>query len=56
MTAEEQIVKMTVAVRQAIKVTEHRFGSTETGVTQANDALKGLIRIDGGKPALRSQF
>jgi hypothetical protein len=54
MTAEEQIVKMTVAIRQAIKVMENRFGSTETDVTQAVDALKGSIQIDGGKPSLAS--
>jgi len=54
MTAEEQIVKMTAAIRQAIKVMENRFGSTETDVTQAVDALKQAIQIEGGKAPLRS--
>jgi hypothetical protein len=54
MTAEEQIVKMTVAIRHAIKVMENRFGSTETDVAQAVDALKGSIQIDAGKPPVRS--
>ena len=54
MTVEEQIAKMTVAIKQAIKVMENRFGSTETDVTQAVDALKRAIQIDGGKPPVHS--
>jgi hypothetical protein len=35
MTPEQQIVKMTTAIRQAIKVMGDRFGSTETVVARA---------------------
>ncbi len=54
MTAEEQIIKMTVAIKQAIKVMGDRFGSTETDVAKAVEALKGSIQSEGGKTALLS--
>jgi hypothetical protein len=37
MTQEQQIVKMTTAIRQAIKVMGDRFGSTETHVARAQE-------------------
>jgi hypothetical protein len=40
MTSEEHIVKMTTAIRQAIKVMGDRFGSTEQDVTKAIHELK----------------
>ena len=40
MTAEEQIAKMTTAIRQAIKVMGDRFGSTEEDVARAIQELK----------------
>ena len=40
MTAEEQIVKMTTAIKQAIKVMGDRFGSTEEDVARAIQELK----------------
>jgi hypothetical protein len=40
MTPEEQIVKMTTAIRQAIKVMTDRFGSTEEDVVRAIQELK----------------
>jgi len=40
MTAEEQIAKMTAAIRQAIKVMGDRFGSTEQDVARAIQDLK----------------
>ena len=40
MTPEEQIGKMTIAIRQAIKVMGDRFGSTEEDVARTIQALK----------------
>ncbi len=40
MTPEEQIVKMTTAIKQAIKVMGDRFGSTEQDVARAIQELK----------------
>ncbi len=44
MTPDEQIVKMTFAVKQAIKVMGDRFGSTEQDVARAIEGLKGSMR------------
>ena len=40
MTPAEQITKMTIAIKQAIKVMGDRFGSTETDVAKAIEDLK----------------
>jgi hypothetical protein len=40
MTSEEHIVKMTTAIRLAIKVMSDRFGSTEQDVANAIQELK----------------
>ena len=40
MTPQEQIAKMTTAIRQAIKVMSDRFGSTEQDVATAIHELK----------------
>jgi hypothetical protein len=40
MTPQDQITKMTIAIRQAIKVMGDRFGSTELDVTRAIHELK----------------
>ena len=40
MTPEDQITKMTTAIRQAIKVMGDRFGSTEQDVATAIHELK----------------
>jgi hypothetical protein len=40
MKPEEQIVKMSAAIKQAIKVMSDRFGSTEEDVARAIQALK----------------
>ena len=40
MTPDEQIVKMTKAINQAIKVMGDRFGSTEGDVDRTIQALK----------------
>jgi len=45
MTPEEQIAKMTAAIRQAIKVMGDRFGSTETDVTKAIEELKASTQV-----------
>jgi hypothetical protein len=44
MTAEEQITKMTTAIRQAIKVMGDRFGSTEEDVARAIQELKASLQ------------
>jgi len=44
MTPEEQIVKMTTAIKQAMKVMGDRFGSTEEDVTRAIQELKMSIQ------------
>lgn len=49
MTPAEQITKMTVAIKQAIKVMGDRFGSTETDVAKAIEDLKASIQIDSTK-------
>jgi hypothetical protein len=43
-TPEEQIVKMTKAINQAIKVMSDRFGSTEGDVTRAMQDLKASLQ------------
>jgi hypothetical protein len=40
MTPEEQIVKMTTAIKEAIRVMGDRFGSTEQDVAKAVQGLK----------------
>ena len=40
MTPQEQMAKMTTAIRQAIKVMSDRFGSTEQDVATAIHELK----------------
>jgi hypothetical protein len=54
MTAEEQIVKMSAAIKQAIKVMGDRFGSTEGDVTRAIEGLKASVRTDVGSGQLSS--
>jgi hypothetical protein len=54
MTAEEQIMKMTMAIKQAMKVMGDRFGSTETDVAGALEALKASIPVEGAKLVLPS--
>jgi hypothetical protein len=44
MTPEEQIVRMTTAIRQAIKVMADRFGSTEEDVARAIGELKASMQ------------
>ena len=44
MTPEEQIVKMTTAIRQAIKVMADRFGSNEEDVAKAIRELKASLQ------------
>jgi hypothetical protein len=44
MTAEEQITKMTTAIKQAIKVMGDRFGSTEEDVARAIQELKASLQ------------
>lgn len=48
MTPEEQIAKMATAIRQAIKIMGDRFGSTETDVAKAVEALKRSMQAEGG--------
>lgn len=43
MTPEEQIAKMTTAIRLAIKVMGDRFGSTERDVAKAIQELKASM-------------
>ena len=43
MTPQEHILKMTIAIRQAIKVMGDRFGSTEQDVVRAIEELKKSI-------------
>ena len=40
MTPEEQVLRMTAAIKQAIKVMGDRFGSTEEDVARAIQELK----------------
>ncbi len=51
MTPEEQITKMTAAIKQAVKVMGDRFGSTETDVAKAIEELKASMQADGTKTA-----
>ena len=51
MTPDEQIVKMTKAINQAIKVLEDRFGSTDGDTNRAIQALKESITKDVQPPA-----
>ena len=44
MTPEEQIIKMTKAINQAIKVMGDRFGSTEGDVARAIQELKASMQ------------
>jgi hypothetical protein len=44
MTPEQQVEKMTTAIRQAIKVMGDRFGSTETDVAKAIQELKASMQ------------
>jgi DNA-binding winged helix-turn-helix (wHTH) protein len=44
MTPEEHIVKMTTAIKQAIKVMGDRFGSTEQDVARAIHELKASMQ------------
>lgn len=46
MTADEQMAKMTVAIKQAIKVMGDRFGSTEVDVARAIEGLKLSMQAD----------
>ena len=50
MTPDEQIVKMTKAINQAIKVMGDRFGSTEGDVNRPIQALKESIMKDVQPP------
>jgi len=49
MTPEEQITKMTGAIKQAIKVMVDRFGSTEGDVTKAIEGLKASMQTESLK-------
>lgn len=54
MTPVEQITIMTTAMKQAIKVMEDRFGSTETDVAKAIEGLKTSMQTGAPKTAPRS--
>ncbi|WP_455370843.1 hypothetical protein [Petrachloros mirabilis] len=56
MTCEEQITKMTAAIKQAIKVMGDRFGSTEQDVIRAIEGLKASMQAstDAG-PSMKAQ-
>lgn len=51
MTPAEQITKMTLAIKQAIKVMGDRFGSTETDVAKAIEDLKTSMQTESAKAA-----
>ena len=51
MTPEEQIANMTKAINQAIKVMSDRFGSTESDVDRAIQALKDSMKAPTQEPA-----
>ena len=51
MTPEEQVAKMTAAIRQAIKVMSDRFGSTEEDVARAVQGLKESMQAEPSRPA-----
>ena len=44
MTPEQQVAKMTTAIKQAIKVMGDRFGSTEGDVARAIEELKASMQ------------
>jgi hypothetical protein len=48
MSLEEHITKMTIAIRQAIKVMGARFSSTEQDVARAIQELKSSIQLEPG--------
>ena len=50
MPPEEQITKMTAAIKQAIKVMGDRFGSTEGDVARAIEGLKVSMQTDTSSP------
>jgi mannitol/fructose-specific phosphotransferase system IIA component (Ntr-type) len=54
MTPQEQITKMTTAIRQAIKVMGDRFGSTEQDVARAIQELKASMQTSP-EPSLSSE-
>jgi len=45
MSLEPQIAKMTMAIKQAIKVMGDRFGSTEQDVAKAIEELKSSMQM-----------
>lgn len=60
MTPEEQIIKMTRAITQAIKVMGDRFGSTEEDVARAIQDLKASMptavpRSGGQAPPIKEE-
>lgn len=50
MTSDEQVVNMTKAISQAIKVLGNRFGSTEGDTARAIEALKKSLLKDAPSP------
>ena len=54
MTLEEQITKMTTAIKQAIKVMGDRFGSTEGDVARAVQELKASMQA-ASEPSLSAK-
>jgi hypothetical protein len=48
MTHEEQIAKMALAIKQAIKVMADRFGSTEQDVARAIEGLRASMQVGCG--------
>jgi hypothetical protein len=46
MTSEEQVTKMTIAIKQAIKLMGDRFGSTEEAVARSIQELKASMQQD----------
>lgn len=52
MAPEEQIAKMTTAIRQAIKVMGDRFGSTEQDVAKAILGLKASMEVSSEPSAI----
>lgn len=46
MTSEEQVTKMTIAIKQAIKLMGDRFGSTEEAVARSIQELKASMQKD----------
>ena len=52
MTPQEQIMKMTTAIRQAIKIMGDRFGSTEQDVARAIQELKTSMQASSEPSAI----